>query len=214
MQTSSINQLPIYQDSDALQYGTQQSAIIKALDPRITARFASLSAANSAYSAFVSGGGAMTDGMFRSVAGDPQIYAGGQWRGIRTLTASQITFYATTIWDATETGIAQLSVPDPGWPYILDTSAVVAVAAQAGVQVNVQVRLDSVSGTIISQISTRSGALPAGEIIMVPIGVTPSGTLTGSHTLVVSGVRTAGSGNWAVGSGGSIVNAMIRPSYV
>lgn len=213
MQTSSINQLPIYQDSDPLQYGAQQSAIMKALDPRISARFASLSAATSAYNAFVAGGGAMTDGMFRTVAGDAQIYANGKWRGIRTLSTSQTTFYATTITDGTETGIAQCSVPDPGWPYILDTSANVAVAAQAGVDVNIQVRLDSISGTIISQISTRSGQLPAGQIIMIPIGVTPSGTLTGTHNLVVSGVRTAGTGNWAVGSGGSIVNAMIRPSY-
>ena len=213
MQTSAINQLPIYQDSDSLQYGAQQSAVLKAIDPRLPARFADLSSANSAYSAFVAGGGAMTNGMQRSIAGDPQTYANGQWRGQVTRSASQTTFFNTTIYDGTETGVATLSISDPGWPYILDTSAVVLVAAQASTYVNVQCRLDSVTGAVISQTSNRSGQLPAGEAIPIPLGTFPSATLTGAHTVIVTATRTLGSGNWNVPAGGSIVNCMIRPSY-
>jgi hypothetical protein len=213
VQTSAINQLPIYQDTDALQYGAQMSAVLKAIDPRLPARFADVSSANSAYAAFTAGGGAMTNGKQRSIAGDPQIYANGQWRGIVHRSASQTTFFNTTIADGSEVGVATLSIPDPGWPYILDTSAVVIVAAQASTYVNVQVRLDSVSGAVISQTVNRSGQLPAGEAIPIPLGTWPSGTLTGAHSVVVTAARTLGSGNWNIPASGSIVNCMIRPAY-
>jgi hypothetical protein len=214
MKTTAINQLPYYEDADALAYGTQQASTIPAIDARLPARFASLSAATSAYSAYTAAGNAMTDGMQRVVAGDPQTYVGGQWRGQVTRSASQTTFFNTTVYDGTETGVATLSIPDPGWPYILDTSAVVLVAAQASTWVNVQVRLDSISGAVISQTSNRSGALPAGEAIPIPLGTFPSATLTGAHTVIVTATRTLGSGNWNVPASGSIVNCMIRPSYV
>lgn len=212
MQTSSINQLPIYADADAFAYGTQMSALVKALDPRVPARFASLSAATSAYNAFVAAGGAMTDGMQRSVAGDPQIYANGQWRGQVHRSATQTSFFATTITDGTEVGIASLSIPDPGWPYILDTSFTVLVAATAGVYAKVRCRLDTVGGAVISQDVPRSGAFPAGEVMPLSGSPFPSGTLTGAHTVIATGRMILGSGNWAVGAGDSLVNCMIRPS--
>jgi hypothetical protein len=212
VQTSAINQLSIYQDSDALQYGAQQSATLKQIDARLPARFADLASANSAYNAYTAGGGAMTNGMQRSIAGDPQIYANGQWRGIIARSASQTTFFNTTVYDGTETGVATLSISDPGWPYILDVSACVQVAAQASTYVNVQCRLDSTSGSVVSQSSVRSGQLPAGEVIMVPLSVFPTGTLTGAHSVIVTCTRTLGSGNWNVPAAGSIVNCTIRPS--
>jgi hypothetical protein len=213
VQTTAINQLPIYQDSDPLQYGTQMSAVLKAIDPRLPARFASLSAANAAYAAFVAGGGAMTDGMQRSIAGDPQIYANGQWRGMVHRSASQTTFFNTTIADGSEVGVATLPIGDPGWPFILDTSGTVLVAAQADTFVNVQCRLDSMTGPVISQDVNRTGQFPAGQLMPLPLGAFPSGTLTGSHTVIVTARRTLGAGNWNVPAGGSIVNCAIRPSF-
>lgn len=212
MKTTAINQISYYEDADALQYGAQQAATINQIDARLPARFASLSAATAAYNAYTAAGNAMTDGMPRVVAGDPQTYVNGQWRGMIARSASQTTFFNTTVYDGTETGVATCNVPDPGWPYILDVSAGVQVAATAGTYVNVQVRLDSISGSVVSQTAVRSGQLPAGEVIMIPLSPFPSATLTGAHTLIVTCTRTLGSGNWNVPASGSILNATIRPS--
>lgn len=215
MKTSAINGLPEYEDSDALAYGAQMKALVDAIDPRVIARFASLSAANSAYGAFTAAGGVMTTGMMRAVAGDPQIYANNNWRGIVHTTVSQATFFNTTIADSSEVGVATLNVPDPGWPYVLDTSAVVLIATQSGVVANVRVRLDTVSGTIVSQDIASFGA--PGIVVPLPLNTFPSGTLTGAHTLVVTARKTqdtsGGGGNWNIPAGGSLLNAFIRPSY-
>jgi hypothetical protein len=65
----------------------------------------------------------------------------------------------------------------------------------------------------VSQDASRSGKLPAGELMMMPLGIFPTGTLTGSHSLIVTARMTLGSGNWNVPAAGSLLNAMVRPSF-
>lgn len=215
MKTSAINAIPEYEDTDALQYGAQMKATVDAIDSRVIARFANITAANSAYGAYTSAGGVLLTGMMRAVAGDVQIYANNAWRGIVHTTVSQGTFFNTTITNTTEVGVATLAVPDPGWPYILDVSAVVMIATQSGVLANVRIRLDSVTGTIVSQDIASYGQ--PGMLVPIPLNSFPTGTLTGAHSLVVTARKTfdstGGNSNWNVPAGGSLLNAFIRPSY-
>lgn len=131
----------------------------------------------------------------------------------KTIAVQQQTFFDTTFSGTGEAGVAQLAIADPGWAYVLDVSACVQVASTAGVQVTIRVRLDSVpGGAMVSQPGIRSGALPAGEIIMVPLSTFTTGTLTGAHTLICTAQLTVGAGNWNVPATGSILNAIIRPA--
>lgn len=203
-----------YPDSaSAVNLDTYFANIVNDLSPMTAPPFSTAAARDTAFANWVSTGNFMRDGLLCTVGGILQMYRGGSWRGVAFTSASQTTFFQTTISDSVEYGIATLAIPDPGFPYILDTSAVVAMAAQAGVQVSIRIRLDSVTGTVISQDSVRSGALPAGEVIPIPLGTWPSGTLTGAHSAVVTARRTLGTGNWACSAGGSIVNCMVRPSF-
>jgi hypothetical protein len=204
--TTTINGLPYPTNSDAPTGPAQMQALANAVDTRIVPRFSTISARNAAITAPV-------DGQMCSVNGFPMFYRTGSWRGIVTTSASQSTFFNTTIFDGTETGVATLVVSDPGWPYILDVNAVVMVAATGGAIVNVRVRLDSIAGTIVSQDAVRSAALPSGETIMMPLNTFPTATLTGSHSLIVAVRNTSGSGNWNVPAAGSLLNAMVRPSF-
>lgn len=206
MPTTTRNGLPYPASTDAPNGPLQMQQLANAIDTRIVPKFSTNSARSSAITA-------PADGDMAMVNGYPTFYRSGQWRGIVSTTAGTTTFFATTITDATEAGVATVTVPDPGWPYILDVSAVVGVSADADTWVNVRCRLDTVSGTVISQDSVRSGKLPAGETIMVPLGSFATGTLTGSHSVIVTVRRTLGSGTWNVISTGSLVNAMIRPSF-
>jgi hypothetical protein len=70
----------------------------------------------------------------------------------------------------------------------------VGVSADTDTWTNIRVRLDSIGGTVVSQDASRSGKLPAGELMMIPLGVFPTGTLTGSHSLIVTIRRTLGTG--------------------
>lgn len=206
MPTTTRNGLPYPASTDAPNGPLQMQQLANAIDTRIVPKFSTNSARSSAITA-------PADGDMAMVNGYPTFYRSGQWRGIVTTTAGTTTFFATTINDATEAGIANVVISDPGWPYILDVSAVVAVSAQADTWVNVRARLDTVSGTVIAQDSVRSGQEPAGEAIMIPLGSFATGTLTGSHTVIVTARRTLGTGNWNVLSTGSLVNCMIRPSF-
>jgi hypothetical protein len=201
-----INGFPYPANSDAPAGPLQVQNLANAIDTRAVPRFSTAAARNAAITSPV-------DGMMATVGGFPTFYRTGQWRGVVTTSATQQTFFNTTISTTTETGVATLTISDPGWPYILDVSGVVVVAATAGCYVNVRVRLDSVSGTVVSPDVNRSGALPAGEALPLPLGVFPTGTLTGSHSLVVTARMTLGSGNWNVPAAGSLLNAMVRPSF-
>jgi hypothetical protein len=203
---TTINGFPYPANTDAPTGPLQIQNLANAVDTRAVPRFSTTTARNAAITTPV-------DGQMCTVGGYPMFYRTGQWRGIVSTSATQQTFFNTTIFDGTETGVATLTISDPGWPYILDVSANVMVAATAGCYVNVRVRLDTIGGVVVSQDAVRSGALPAGEIMMIPLGVFPTGTLTGSHSLIVAVRRTLGTGNWNVPAGGSILNATVRPSF-
>lgn len=207
--TDPITGASIRDQNDFASGGQQIGALLAALRTLVSAKFNTASARDAAYAAVP---GSLTDGTPCTVAGVPQVYRNGQWRGLVSTSVNQLTFFPTTISTDTETGIATVAIPDPGFPYIIDTSFTAVVAAQAGVYVNVRARLDSITGTVISQDVQRSGSLPAGESIPVTSSPFPSGTLTGPRTLVLAGRRTLGSGNWAVPAGGSNLYATIRPS--
>lgn len=203
-----------YPDSaSAVTLDTYYANIVNDLSPMVSTDFATNAARDTAFGNWVSAGNSMRNGLQCTVSGVPQQYRNGSWRGLVPTTATVTTFFATTFSNTTETGIATLAIPDPGWPYILKTSGVIAIAATAGVQANVRARLDSVTGTVISQDVPRSGQFPAGEIMGVPLGACPSGTLTGAHSVVVTARMISGSGNWAVAAGGSLFNCDIFPSY-
>lgn len=192
---------------------TYYANVVNDLSPMTAPPFGTAAARDAAFGAWAGQGNSMRDGLLCTVAGILQMYRNGAWRGVASTSASQTTFFNTTISDSVEYGVATLAIPDPGFPYILDTTACVLVAATAGVQVNIRIRLDSVTGIVISQDVPRSGQLPAGEVIPIPLGTWPSGTLTGAHSIVVTARRVLGSGNWNIPSGGSIANCLIRPSF-
>lgn len=123
-----------------------------------------------------------------------------------------VTFFATTISDASEVGIATISFTGPPWPYRIIVSGVVNVAATAGVASAVRARLDSVGGPQLTLDTTRSGQFPAGETMPLPLEPIDAGVLTGNHTLIVTCRRTFGSGNWAVAAGGNSVRFELVPA--
>lgn len=210
MQTSAINGFPIYQASDTADYGTQQSALVKAIDSRSVPRFSTTTAADQAMGTYTAGGGVLADGMMRMIGGYPQIYRAGSWRGVIPGPLQATTFYDTTWNGSGEVGVASLSVPDQGCPYFLDCSGTVTIFANSGVLVNAYIRLDAVAGTLCSPIVMRDGLLPNGSGQTLTFNETTVGPLTGAHTVLVTVRTTSGSGPWAVQAGGNILRAVPR----
>lgn len=209
MQTSAINTLPIYQNSDPLDYGAQQSAVQKAIDSRVVARFATKAAADSAYSAYTAQGGVLSDGMVRAIGGYLETYRAGGWRGVMPVTRTTLTFFETTYSNGDEVGVATLAIPDLGTPSYVDVSGAVTVSATTGAQVRGVIRLDAIEGTIASRIANRSGQLPNGELIDLTFPPYRIGPISGAHNLIVGIRRVLGTGQWYVPAGGNYLRADI-----
>lgn len=107
-------------------------------------------------------------------------------------------------------GIAPVSIPDPGYPYVLIVQAMQNVSANTGTAAMVQARLDSTAGPIVSGEGIRSGLLPDGELVTLTLAPYMSGALTGAHTVYLAVNRMFGSGNAAFGTGH--LNVTIRPA--
>lgn len=215
MQTSVVNGLPIYQNEDVLDVTVQETAKMKALDTRVNYRFDTVAARNQAFTAYTSQGGVMVDGIQGSVAGQPLVYFGGQWHGIRPLAVATVSFFETTINDPgaggnAETGVATLTISDPGVPYAIEASGAVTISATSGTQVNAKLRLDSTSGSIVSPVLNRSGQFPNGEPVSLTFSPFDTVVLSGSHTLICTVQRVAGGGAWNVSSSGNYLRAGIR----
>lgn len=206
MPNTTINGLPYPASTDAPNVPLHIQNLAQGIDSRAVPRFASTTARNAAITTPV-------DGMMCTVNGFPMFYRAGQWRGTITTSASQTTFFLTEIYTDVETGVATLTVNDPGWPYILDVSATVMISADSGTGANVRVRLDSMTGAIVSHEGARAAEQPTWSPLQIPLATFPTATLTGNHSLIVTARRTVGFGGWSVPTGGSLLNAIIRPSY-
>lgn len=212
MQTSAINGLPTYQNSDPFDYGTQMAALVKAVDNRLVARFSTAAARNAAMGAYTAAGGVLTDGQMCTVGGFPQVYRSGSWRGLLPSVYQQPTFFDTTYSGGNEAGVATLAIPDPGFSYYLDCSMTITVSANAGSQVNCFIRLDAPAGVLMSPILNRSGSLPDGEPFTLTASETTYGPITGAHNVIATVWRIRGTGNWYVSATGNMLRAVIRPA--
>lgn len=210
MQTSAFNGFPIYQTSDTADYGTQMSALVKAIDGRSVPRFTTATARDQAAGQFTAAGGVLADGMLCMIGGYPQIYRAGSWRGIMPTPYQTTTFWDTTFNGGGEQGVASLAIPDPGFPYFLDCTGTVTIFANSGVLVNAYLRLDALAGTLCSPIVMRDGLLPNGSGQTLTFGETTVGPITGAHNVLCTVKTIGGSGPWAVQSGGNLLRATVR----
>ena len=117
---------------------------------------------------------------------------------------SLTSFFATTITDGSEVGIALLTIPDPGIPYRVKAVAGVPIYADSAAGVEVKVRLDSISGPQLGALGLRPAGTASGLGITVTAGTGGiSERRTGPTTVVVTARRVYGSGPWAVAAGGN-----------
>lgn len=179
-------------------------------EPAIYPSLAARNAASTNHAALLHDG-------FRAFYGSAEtVWRNAAWRGVASTTLTLTTFAVTDISGSNnEVGIAQLAIPDPGFPYVIDTSFAIGVAASAATQVNVRARLDAIGGTVIAQDAFRAPGMPAGEVMQLVGTPFPTGELTGTHTVIATARRTFGTGSWSVPASSAIVGqqltCQIRP---
>lgn len=106
-------------------------ALAKKIDSQITPPFANNGARDTAYSAWVAAGNTMSNGLTCTVAGVPQVYRSGQWRGVGPgpvhTGVGPPTFGPYSIQGAPEPGlvVGRINIPDPGYEYRIHIDAAV-----------------------------------------------------------------------------------------
>jgi hypothetical protein len=124
----------------------------------------------------------------------------------------QQTVFYPTVWDqAGEVGVAVVDVVDPGGLYVLTASAAVNVAATAGHGVATRLRLDGLTGPLLSGDGIRSGQFPAGELFTTVHPGMESGVLAGPHKVIATVARLTGSGRWETLASGNVLKVETRP---
>lgn len=212
MQLSPFGQWPMLEMEDVISnFEDGQKSQGAAFDKSCVGHFATRAAADSASGAYTAQGGVLTDGMTRTIAGYPETYRAGAWRGVMPTMTQTPNFFETTFNGSAETGVASLAIADPGVSYLLDVFGSLNLAANAGTSCEAYLRLDSISGPQVPVTRVRSGGLPDGELISLDFPAYRMGPYTGTHTLLCTVKRTAGTGNWAVNSGGNLLRANIIP---
>lgn len=137
------------------------------------------------------------------VNGVAQVYRAGSWRGVATSLYSTATF-DSTLYVTTRT-VASISIADPGFPYRIETNAVVDLA-QVGAGVHARL-LIKVNGTTLvpsglAAFNDTAGTL-TDQLVYLPTPAV-SGTLTGASTvdLVISKESGAAGNGFQVSSTG------------
>lgn len=139
----------------------------------------------------------------------------GNWRAQREYELGTTSFTAVTLTSTaplnTEYLAVSLAIPDPGYAYTLDGTAMISVGANTGVNSFSYVRLDTLTGTKVSGRAIRSGSLPNGELVTMPLTIR-SDVLTGAHSLVVTLARQTGTANAITEATDNMISVRVRPA--
>lgn len=122
-----------------------------------------------------------------------------------------VQFFPTVYDRPDEAGVAILDVPDPGGLYVLTASASINVAATAGHGVATRLRLDSMTGPLLSGDGIRSGQYPVGELYTTVHPGMDSPVVTGPRRVIATVGRLTGSGRWEVLGHGNLLRVAVRP---
>lgn len=205
--TTPINALPYPNSSSPNNPPIHFQALNNQLDTRLVPRFATATARNSAITSPV-------EGMVCVVAGYPQVYRSGAWRGIQSQLIS-----TTTVDTGLKTGNATLmtlSIPDPQCAYKIQCSAqIIFGVVGPGVTAGGRIRVNGTDLIVGNDAINASGSNMNNLLTTIPAGTT--GTMTGAATVsvFVSMTGPAGYGYQATASGGlglyNILSALVVP---
>lgn len=184
------------------------------LSDHIGGNFTSTSARDAAYVNWVAQGNTMANGLQCRVAGFPQVYRSGAWRGVSSQLVSTITV-DTTLQTGNAT-LMTLTVPDPQCPYKLQCSAqIIFGVVGPGVTAGGRIRVNGTDLIVGNDAVNSTGSNVNNLLTTIPPGTT--GTLTGASTVTVfiSKTGTAGNGYQATTAGGlglyNILTALAVP---
>ncbi|MFC5053640.1 hypothetical protein [Saccharothrix xinjiangensis] len=125
----------------------------------------------------------------------------------RLRTTSFTTASGTT---ATAHTIATLSIPDPGYSYVVQLSGAAEIQSVAGTQTQVSIRLTSSAGSLVCAAGGSDGAY---RHCVTPTAVWPkSGSLTGASTFVLVQDRMYGTGAMTTTAVLALFEALVIPA--
>lgn len=101
-----------------------QNAVTDLADNTFAGPFATATARNTAYAAWVADGGTMRNGLHCTVNGVDMVYQDGQWRGlgrVPVLAGVGIGPWTSPVSDDDPRNVATITIADPGFPFRLRT---------------------------------------------------------------------------------------------
>jgi hypothetical protein len=196
--TEPLTGVTVQDQGDAATGGTQIGHLATSLAPFTVPRFTSTANRDAQYSTWVTGGGSMIDGMCCTVAGELQVYRAGIWRGVRAVYGATAAFtaWSTPVSDDNARVIGSIAIPDPGWPYRLQTFGTFEGTGAGGG------RVDSFMAVGTDTWDVYAGT-PNSYNLHRHSGISPN-VYTGAKTLEMRAYRqTTGVGTWT----STVINA-------
>ncbi|GGM78465.1 hypothetical protein GCM10012275_56380 [Longimycelium tulufanense] len=139
-----------------------------------------------------------------------QVFHSGRWRGITSTVyqTTNIRVYNNTAVDRLE--LARLSIPDPGYPYVVDTSFRYEYGAPGGTRYDGHVVVDNLSQGAVVNVYVGQG--PTGDVRTAVAATQSSHVLTGPHTLILRASRIYGTGGLTTTPYNGLFQARIFPA--
>jgi hypothetical protein len=197
----------IPEQSDGPLGGIQIANAVLDLAPHTIPDFNTTGARDSAFSAWVTAGNAMRDGLHCSVDGATMEYRDGAWRGMGSRAYRQIT--ANTSTHLVTADVMTLTIPDPGYPYrVVVSGSVLLSTLGANVTVAAQLR---VNGTNVPPRGANVGPFGSdvSNVLVAPPQPGTTDTLTGGTTAELRVQKLSGpSGSGFVAASSSVYHML------